>query len=239
MKTVFRTPTKDYLLKADPFTCNRFGLAEYFARSFQEAPATMSAQVLDVGCGVGPISIFLADQFKCKVIGVELNGLACRNCMDNFSEQLRPGSASVIEADFSAFENHPDSGTFDLIVSNPPVSSASILTETPYPSDDAFKNPTAETFAFLTNCWRDPFGRDLLELLFDYSTRHLVPVGAVVIAFCEIDGATLPFVLAKAKRFGFAPRRIVSEFVTAESIGARHLDSDRIPAHYVVFEIGR
>ena len=159
--------------------------------------------------------------------------------MDNFSEHLRPGSARVVETDFSAFENHPDSRTFDLIVSNPPVSFASIPTNTPYPSNEAFKNPSAETFAFLTNWWRDPFGRDLLDLMFDYSTRHLASVGSVAIAFCEIDGATLPFVLAKAKRFGFAPSRIVSGTVTAESVGARHLDSNRISAHYVVFKIGR
>ena len=116
MFSTFTTPLRTYALKVGKFVCNKFGIAEFFARSLTSLPVTCK-KVLDVGCGAGPLMIFLADQYGVQVTGVELNAEACRCCRDNMSKLLCSGMNTVFEGEFSSFAQICADAKFDLIVS--------------------------------------------------------------------------------------------------------------------------
>ena len=64
----------------DKYVCNKFGLAEVFAEQFDNIYNEFPTEILDVGCGVGPLSIFLADKYHCQVTATDINALACMLC---------------------------------------------------------------------------------------------------------------------------------------------------------------
>ncbi len=75
---------------------------------------------LDVGCGTGVISIFAARAGAERVVAVDVNREAVRNCRLNFERfDIRNGEAYVIDS-FDGIR-----GTFDVIVWNAPHHDAS------------------------------------------------------------------------------------------------------------------
>ena len=73
--------------------------------------------IIDVGCGYGPITCVVADQFpQAHIIGVETNqrarDLAIKNCRKNIGgDRIRIMSPAEVD----------DTIMVDLIVSNPPI----------------------------------------------------------------------------------------------------------------------
>lgn len=78
--------------------------------------------ILDIGTGTGIIALMMAQraQKNCTIIGIDIDETSAKEAADNFkaSEWAAQLCARHISlADFSAESN---SGTFDLLVSNPP-----------------------------------------------------------------------------------------------------------------------
>ncbi len=72
--------------------------------------------VLDVGCGSGVVSLMVAQRNRsASVCGVELDGSAARQAMENVSSSVFSGRITILEADIRTFR-----GQFDCIVCNPP-----------------------------------------------------------------------------------------------------------------------
>ena len=110
MYSKYITPDKQYLLKVDKFICNKFGLAEFFAKHYDCFGNMQGITVLDVGCGASPLGIFLSDQHKCKVTGVELNPIACSCARDNIKMAVfSPNNARQRRSDPRAAPGGQDS----------------------------------------------------------------------------------------------------------------------------------
>lgn len=74
--------------------------------------------ILDLGCGYGPIGIILANLIKnSKVTMSDVNERALELCLMNAKENKVSDKIKVIKS--SAFENIKDS--YDIIVTNPPI----------------------------------------------------------------------------------------------------------------------
>lgn len=78
----------------------------------------ITGEVLDVGCGYGPIGIFVRKNCAVKVTMCDVNKralhLASMNCKENHISDIR-----ILESDgYSAFSN---SDQFDTIITNPPI----------------------------------------------------------------------------------------------------------------------
>lgn len=72
--------------------------------------------LLDLGCGYGPIGIYYAKEFQANVTMVDINERAVKRALDNV--KLNQVNASILESD--GFENVLEM-KFDYIISNPPI----------------------------------------------------------------------------------------------------------------------
>ncbi|HEY8444864.1 MAG TPA: tRNA1(Val) (adenine(37)-N6)-methyltransferase [Bacilli bacterium] len=78
-------------------------------------------KIIDLGCGNGPIPLFLTLKTKAKIIGVEIQeevaDMAKRSVeLNNLSSQIE-----IINADLKNIYRYRDfANTFDIVVSNPP-----------------------------------------------------------------------------------------------------------------------
>jgi tRNA1Val (adenine37-N6)-methyltransferase len=81
--------------------------------------------ILDIGCGSGLISLMLAQRFAAaKIFGVEIDAAACLDASLNFEESPWANRLKVEHADIRGLEI---SCKYDLIISNPPFFSESLL----------------------------------------------------------------------------------------------------------------
>jgi cyclopropane fatty-acyl-phospholipid synthase-like methyltransferase len=235
MKSEFRTSTKLYYLKTDPFICNKFGLAEFFAVYADKLGCAKQHDVLDVGCGAGPIGIFLADQYGCRVTGVELNPLASRCCVENIEALSLGQSFEVCTYDFSRFDSLKPARNWDLIVSNPPIDeNVSPETIQRFAQDD-YSRILPELYSYVTNSWHNTDGEDLLDLIFAYAASHLRPFGRVMVVFCALSCPSTEIVIRKAETYCFAPEQYFSGNITPESIGVENFTQKVIETHIISF----
>lgn len=236
MYSNFQAGDKTYRLKVDSFCCNKFGLAEFFVNHLAFVLTRPVSRVLDVGCGVGPLGIYLANQFSCEVIGVELNPIACACCRENLQTFALTKRFLLRQCDFQVFREQ-EKGRFDLIVSNPPLSNAvSDQTIHRFANYD-YTHLDSDSFSYLTNSWHNEEKEDLGDLIFRYARGHLTDEGRVVLVFCLIECQTPNIVLEKATRFGFVCERMVCGFITGTSIGARTIASKRIATYLMSFAV--
>jgi len=219
MISEFRTGRKTYHLKTDPLCCNRFGLAEQLADCYGRLSLPPPRDVLDVGCGAGPLGIYFAEQFPCSVVGVELNPIACACCAENLEALDLTDCFRLVRGNFRQFAASVGSMMFDLIVSVPPVDT-SVPPETVqrYDGQD-FQVMNPRSFAYLTNSWHNGDGTDLLDLIFRYGQAHLREDGRIVIAFCLIDCEDPAYVTRKAEQYHYICVDQIEETISPESVG--------------------
>lgn len=239
MISEFRTGRKTYHLKTDPLCCNKFGLAEVFADCYDRLSLPPPRDVLDVGCGAGPLGIYFAEQFPCGVVGVELNPIACACCAENLEALALTDRFRLVRGDFRQFAAGAGSMMFDLIVSVPPVDT-SVPAETVqrYAGQD-FQVMDPQSFAYLTNSWHDEDGADLLDLIFRYGQAHLRKDGRIVIVFCLIDCEDPAYVRRKAERYHYICVNQIEEKITPESVGTSREASRELRAFVMNFRMGK
>lgn len=235
MYSKYSTPEKQYLLKVDKFICNRFGLAEFFAEHYDCFGNMPGITVLDVGCGALPLGIFLSDQHKCKVIGVELNPIACSCAEDNIKKLHMEASNKVINDNFAAFLEKYNGEKLDLIVANPPVDSKITKKDIVKYADNTFQILDDESFSYLTNSWHSADGKDLMDYIFEFGQKNLKADGRIIIVFCTIDCESPEYVYGKAEKYDYDIFKVVDGYISAESIGAESLKIDKIYTYMVEF----
>lgn len=77
----------------------------------------ITGEILDIGCGYGPIGIILSKKFSDGMYTlIDVNQRACALARENAS-RLKANNVRVIESNI--FENVD--GLFDVIISNPPI----------------------------------------------------------------------------------------------------------------------
>lgn len=266
MLSQFKTPHKIYNLTADSLCCNKFGLAEFFANHYSKL--TWAAQqvhrcsrpnsllaydsnsnritnntvktVLDVGCGVGPLGIYLADCFNFQVTGVELNPIACACCNENINALSLCDKFVLFRGNFNVFEQSNPDAKFDMIVSNPPLDSAvprGVIEKYAHYHIISRDDVTPELFSYLTNSWHNHNGLDLQDLIFLYGKKHLNVGGRIITVFCLIDCASPDFILDKARCFGYGCDQIIQGQITSDSIGAESVVVGNIDTLLVSFKL--
>lgn len=237
MISEFRTGRKTYHLKTDPLCCNRFGLAELFADCYGRLSLPPPQDILDVGCGAGPLGIYFVEQFPCSVVGVELNPIACACCAENLEALALTDRFQLVRGDFRQFAASDNSMMFDLIVSVPPVDTSVPPETVQRYAGQAFQVMDSRSFAYLTNSWRDGDGADLLDLIFCYGQTHLREGGRIVVAFCLIDCEDPAYVTRKAERYQYICVNQIEETITPESVGADREVSRELRAFVMNFRV--
>ena len=110
----------DYIFKScdDVFSKDNVDYGTYVLLKTILKKIDISGDVLDIGCGYGPIGIVLSKSFSnVKVTMTDVNGTAVALSQENAK---RNNAKNVIEIKLSnAYENI--NKTFDFIVSNPPI----------------------------------------------------------------------------------------------------------------------
>lgn len=235
MYTEYKTPDKSYLLKTDKFVCNKFGLAEFFAQHYYEFETGHEMRVLDAGCGVMPIGIFLADQFQCSVVGIDLNPEACRCAKDNIDDMNMDDKCEAINADFEDFVHMYEGEKFDLIVANPPVDDSVSNDDITQYVGSSYECLDDSAYSFLTNSWHSAEGKDLADYIFEFGNNNLSLNGRIILVFCMIDCSSPEYIYKKARSNGYKIVKIANGSIAAESIGAESMGVDEIDALMVEF----
>lgn len=242
MYSEFKTRTKAYILKTDKFICNKFGLAEFFAQHYEEFKHKTKGCVLDVGCGAGPICIYLADDFSYETIGVELNPTAYQCCKENIDRLGLAQISSVLNEDFSKIAIGDLSlsvDMVDMIVANPPIDNTISNDEIQKYVDFDYSLLDSNSFSYITNSWHSADGLDLVDYIFIYAQKHLKPDGNIFIIFCMIDCDSPDYVTDKAQKYGFYISEQVCGQISPESIGAESFISTNITTYMISFERGK
>lgn len=77
----------------------------------------VNGEILDLGCGYGPIGIILSKVLKCKVTMVDVNKRAIHLTKMNIKENKVNDIEALVSEGYSELENYK----FDYIISNPPI----------------------------------------------------------------------------------------------------------------------
>ena len=236
MISVFTTKEKTYSLKVDKYVCNKFGLAEVFAEQFDNIYHEFPSNILDVGCGVGPLSIFLADKFHCQVTATDINAIACKLCASNAEKYMLRSIFSIVQVDFRYFSELSGEKKYDLIVSAPPVDdNISENTISLYARND-FSSLDDKSFSFLTNSWHDEKGKDLSDYIFNFANNYLSENGSIIIVFCDIDCNSTEYIVNKAVSCGFQLDNSATDYISPEKLGVEDFVKRNICVHLLMFK---
>lgn len=227
--------SKRYILNTDKYVCNKFGLAEVFAKHFDDIYNDCPTFILDVGCGVGPLSIFLADKYHCHITATDINSKACELCITNIEKYNLQYEISILQADFRNFSNTYKDIKYDLIVSAPPVdeniTSDEILNFSAYD----LSSLDDKSFSFITNSWCDECGKDLSDYIFSYAKTHLNNNGSIILVFCDIDCKSTNYIVNKALTHGFCVLNSVDSFILPQKLGVENFIQRNICVHLMRF----
>lgn len=238
MHNYFHTEEKVYSLITTPLVCNKFGLAEFFVKHFAELSLPHPQHVLDVGCGAGPMGIYFADQYQSKVLGVDLNPIACQCCQKNIDHFNLSDKMQIREQDFCAFASAPFDFIPDLIVANPPVNDRIIPTTFNQYRNFNYSTIDWKNFSFLTNSWHNENGQDLTDIIFEYALRLSNPALHIALVFCLIDCESPDFILNKAHRMGLIVKKTICGTISPSSIGVENFTEHPIYTYLISFKVG-
>jgi methylase of polypeptide subunit release factors len=233
----FRTKKHQYQLTVNKYTCNKFGLAELLSRHFDELSLPHCSSALDVGAGVGPISVFLANEYNVDVTAIEINPVAHNCCLENISKYSLEKKINLIAEDFSNSTTILSDSRFDLIVANPPIGPLQDESAA-YPScsEQLEREIDLEFCTFLTNAWVDAQGMDLVDHIFRFSDHGLSNDGHIILACCDIDVDCVGYIQHKMKKYSYTQLKRIDTYVSPESIGARSITSDPVGSYIFVLK---
>lgn len=217
----------------DKFICNKFGLAEFFSVHDDIIDLAGGEKVLDVGCGACPIGIFLAEQYNCSVVGIELNKIAYDCGVSNIAYYNLESKVKVINENFEIFSKTYMNEAFDAIIANPPIDENVSVEMIRKYAENNYDVLDDESFSYLTNSWHSQDGKDLVDYIFDFSRKNLKKDGRIYIVFCTID-CKLAYVIEKGARYGFEAGKLIKGDICPESLGVKSV-TDKISAYIVRF----
>ncbi len=221
--SIFKTPAKDYDLQTTEFVCNKFGLAEFLAENFAEYNLKC-ANVLDVGCGAGALSIYLAEQFSAKVLAVDLNPQAAACCRANVKRYDLTKRISVAERNFADLYAKLEENSFQLILSNPPINFSS--TENPAFAKEDFISMNYSKYQFLTNGWHDERGLDLTDYILLAGRTLLAEDGNIVLVCCDADGNSAEYMKNQADKYQYDLKLLCERKISVAELGMTSADRD-------------
>lgn len=179
-----------YELYVGDFVCNKFGFAEYFISNYNKL-CLNPKKVLDVGCGVGPFSIYFADK-KVNVDAIDINPIAVELCEKNSQLYNLHKFINVINEDFSKYNYKCK---YDLIIANPPID---VNNKQIMDNEMSLKvkngDIDSKTFSFITNSWKDESQMDLVENILKNSKDILSDNGAIALVFGNIESDNYTYV---------------------------------------------
>lgn len=136
-------------------------------------------RVLEIGCGTGAISIAIASNIKtAKIVATDVSKEAVSICRKNVKYHNLGKRIDIICADLLNCFN--DSGTFDMIISNPPYISERDLKKL----DIVVKR---EPISALNGGYR---GVSIINKILD-SSSHKIKKGGCI--FIELDSSNMPY----------------------------------------------
>ena len=220
---IFKTPAKDYDLLTTEFVCNKFGLAEFLAENFA-AYNLKCANVLDVGCGAGSLSIYLAEQFSAKVLAVDLNPQAAACCRANVKRYNLAKSISVAERNFADLYTELEENSFQLILSNPPINFEPTVNLAF--AKETFAEMNHAKYQFLTNGWHDERGFDLTDYILMAGQRLLAEDGNIILVCCDADGNSEKYIKNQAGRYNYDLKLLCEQKIPVAKLGITSADRD-------------
>jgi len=235
--STFNASDKHYELFVREYTCNKFGLAEILANNFDHLNLPTCSTALDVGSGVGPISLFLADSYGIKVSAVDINPFAYQCCVKNIEKYQAQDRITAFNIDFSKATSLLPYKTYDLIVANPPIPPAYKIDDTPALYTDKIQKMDSHLYVFLTNAWRDEHGLDLVDHIFRFADKRLNDDGHIIIVCCDIDDIDCCLYMRKKEKIYHYHEKVKIECrISPESIGAESFIRHPIKCHIFVLK---
>lgn len=188
--------------------CNTFVYPEFLLRHFSQIKCINNdcvKNVLDVGCGAGPFGIYLGLHGK-QVDGIDLNPIAVECCRRNIEKYNLRNNVRVMLAGIQDFTSDVK---YDLIICNPPLGRDSYMRKNLSFDYDRINDKVSngvidpETEDFLTNCWRDEYGKDMIDYIFERS-RYLLRQNGKILIVCGDDFMEgTEYICSKATSFPF------------------------------------
>lgn len=164
--------------------------------------------VLDVGCGVGPLSIYFALQRK-SVTALDINPEAIKFTKMNVDRFVPHSNLKAIQGDISNVQL----GKYDLIVSNPPLDEQSYMRpdiqQERIEIERRFQNGVVDSAIedYLTNCWHDDSGKDVADWLF-IRGKSLLTSGGKMLFVCGDDFRDNAAFITEKSRYYDSWRRV-------------------------------
>lgn len=83
-------------------------------------PTNFPVKALDIGCGSGILSLFLAKEFKGHCTAIDINTKAVEQCQANAIRNALQDKITAEAIDFNVFGQKSSPNSYDIIVCNPP-----------------------------------------------------------------------------------------------------------------------
>lgn len=197
--------------------CNSFLYSEYLLSNYNlinDYLPQKTQNILDVGCGAGPFSIFWAKRNK-EVTAIDLNSIAVECCLKNAHKYSLEDKIDVQCSNINTFcENKK----FDIIVTNPPYGSSSYMRDNLIDNRiDLYKKIEkglfdAEVDDFLTNCWCDETGNDMIDYIFMKKNDLLSDEGIILIVCGDDFLDSKAYMINKAHKYRVELLHSISEY---------------------------
>lgn len=89
-------------------------LSQHLAQVISCIPNTNPCEILDIGCGTGVPTFFLAQHYSGTITAIDINKNALDLLQDKITEGNHPGRVTIQNVSFLDFQAEP--GTFDIIL---------------------------------------------------------------------------------------------------------------------------